>query len=541
MVMPMETHSRPKPPANGLIRRCLRWCVRLGVVVVGIEVLLQLASFGVWLANRKPARAEPVTGKVVLCVGDSFTFGQGATDPLQSYPSRLESFLRAGDSGDWSVVNDGWPGRDSREVVLRLPQLLEKFRPEAVLVMVGANDGWSRPEAVTPGEVGAGEGFPWRIRTLRLLALLRHGVAYTPTPAETTVAHTQAPAETKDAGLLIGGWNYKGQAVEFNADGSLRSQGWTGSWSLQGPSLVLQLPFDRLVLDWNVEGTTLTLAGSNRLSRFQRGLPPPLPYAERLEQALREVGEYPVFSKTSTTMRQKISELADQNPDIPDLRALEGWQAYLAGDDRAAVASARQALALAAEGPEASRELAMRTEALSLSRSGDVQGALRVGLSWFSTTGDEHDLSLLFTATRGRLTREEIVAALENSSLEDEQRQTMWRLFDTLVEKKPGTGDVTEHHLRTIASLCKKAGSRAIFLSYPFRAPDVSERMTRIASAGEADFLDVYGEGFAAFGPEDRKPLFVADGHCSDQGYEIIANLAARRLRGLPDRDPAVR
>lgn len=107
-------------PANLLDRRRL--------LATAAWSVLALAGCG-----RKP-RARPVAaGATVLALGDSITYGTGAT-PESSYPAVLARLT------GWSVVNAGVPGDTSAQVLERLPALLQEHAPALVLVGAGGND-----------------------------------------------------------------------------------------------------------------------------------------------------------------------------------------------------------------------------------------------------------------------------------------------------------------------------------------------------------------------------------------------------------------
>jgi acyl-CoA thioesterase-1 len=83
--------------------------------------------------GRKAKLAALPAGATVLALGDSITFGTGAS-PQASYPSVL-----AGLTG-WNVVNAGVPGDTSSAALARLPDLLQQHTPALVLVSIGGND-----------------------------------------------------------------------------------------------------------------------------------------------------------------------------------------------------------------------------------------------------------------------------------------------------------------------------------------------------------------------------------------------------------------
>lgn len=80
------------------------------------------------------ARGSAVpAGATVLALGDSLTFGTGAS-PETAYPSVLARL-----SG-WNVVNAGVPGHTSAQALERLPALLAEHQPALVIVSIGGND-----------------------------------------------------------------------------------------------------------------------------------------------------------------------------------------------------------------------------------------------------------------------------------------------------------------------------------------------------------------------------------------------------------------
>jgi lysophospholipase L1-like esterase len=102
---------------------------------------------------------------VILCVGDSHTFGVGV-EPEQAYPVQVEQVLR--ERGRRAqAINAGAPGRNSGQLREALPAMLERYRPRVVIVWVGANNQWVplvRDDAAPP--------FRDRFRLVRMLRLL---------------------------------------------------------------------------------------------------------------------------------------------------------------------------------------------------------------------------------------------------------------------------------------------------------------------------------------------------------------------------------
>lgn len=93
-----------------------------------------LAATMLTACGRKPVVARKIAaGATVLALGDSLTFGTGAT-PETSYPTVLARLT------GWNVVNAGIPGDTSAQALARLPALLQEHSPQLVLVGIGGND-----------------------------------------------------------------------------------------------------------------------------------------------------------------------------------------------------------------------------------------------------------------------------------------------------------------------------------------------------------------------------------------------------------------
>jgi len=127
--------------------------------------------------RRTPRYAAVPPGSTVLALGDSLTFGTGATAEA-AYPVRLAELT------GWRVVNAGVPANTSAQARERLPQLLAEHTPRLVLLSIGGNDFLRQvPEAETRaniaamlGEISAGGAQPVLIAVPRpalMAALLR--------------------------------------------------------------------------------------------------------------------------------------------------------------------------------------------------------------------------------------------------------------------------------------------------------------------------------------------------------------------------------
>jgi lysophospholipase L1-like esterase len=244
------------------------WVGRFLLATVGplvvLECVLQVGALfmpGAPAEATTPAAADP---SCVLCVGDSFTYGLGASDDAHAYPARLEARLRAAPiDGRWRVANGGVPSRNSRDVLLELPRQFLRERPHFVVVLVGANELWSRPERadIDAAARDAGLGVStWRPtwRTKKLVQVLTSGAtkvgffegtdgreAKKPQVGEraanaTAAAPPARPVRAKPKGdaavcyswELVGGWSSGRESIRFDRDGR-GTRGSTGlRWSV---------------------------------------------------------------------------------------------------------------------------------------------------------------------------------------------------------------------------------------------------------------------------------------------------------------------
>ncbi len=70
---------------------------------------------------------------VILAFGDSLTYGTGVSQNAD-YPSILSKL------SSHEVINDGLPGEISGDGVKRLPDLLDEYQPELLILVHGGND-----------------------------------------------------------------------------------------------------------------------------------------------------------------------------------------------------------------------------------------------------------------------------------------------------------------------------------------------------------------------------------------------------------------
>ena len=180
---------------------------------LGASALLLLLA----LTACAPPKADALgSGARVLALGDSLTYGTGAT-PESSYPTVLAGLTK------WDVVNAGVPGETAQQGCARLAPLLDEHRPQLILVFLGGNDILRRGpiQAMTAGlaqcvAVARDAQLP-----LVLFAVPRFeltGFADSPIFAEVAKS-SKVGFLTPQLGKLLGDDKLRADAVHLNADG----------------------------------------------------------------------------------------------------------------------------------------------------------------------------------------------------------------------------------------------------------------------------------------------------------------------------------
>lgn len=117
----------------------------LGLVAVMIllELILRLVGVVHTSSHKRAVLTKEVGDFVILCVGDSFTEGIGAT-ANNDYPSQLQLLLQQRFPNKVvRVVNRGVGGFNTSMVMSRMDKLLQEVLPDLVIVLVGSNNRWN--------------------------------------------------------------------------------------------------------------------------------------------------------------------------------------------------------------------------------------------------------------------------------------------------------------------------------------------------------------------------------------------------------------
>src|SRR5262245_37472860 len=170
--------------SKSLVKFLLKSFIFIATFFLALELVLQIAAFVVWRKARPVDVQLQTNEKVILCVGDSYTYGMGSSSIEKSYPGQLQNILGKGTK----VINRGWPGQNSADVAEHIKGMLVEYKPSIVFILVGENDRWSQPRLFSYSKQNDDtSSFPWRWRTRRLFKLVtsanlfsrwKHGVNF---------------------------------------------------------------------------------------------------------------------------------------------------------------------------------------------------------------------------------------------------------------------------------------------------------------------------------------------------------------------------
>lgn len=128
-----------------ILNKILRIFFFFAVIILCLEMLLSVVPVLLRCSRLHTTFGKKSDAAVlkILCLGDSFTYGWGAEKDL-SYPSQLETLLLVNNPGQkFKIINLGAFGISSSMAANNLAGYLEKYRPDVLIVLVGANDRWN--------------------------------------------------------------------------------------------------------------------------------------------------------------------------------------------------------------------------------------------------------------------------------------------------------------------------------------------------------------------------------------------------------------
>jgi lysophospholipase L1-like esterase len=112
------------------------------VILILAEIFLRI--FGAIYSNDTQVKSRQKSGDdiVILCIGDSFTYGIGATKG-NDYPSQLQRILQSQTNKNVIVYNRGRCAQNSFQVLSNLQKDIDQTNPDIAVLLFGMANSWN--------------------------------------------------------------------------------------------------------------------------------------------------------------------------------------------------------------------------------------------------------------------------------------------------------------------------------------------------------------------------------------------------------------
>ena len=218
--------------------------------------------------------------------------------------------------------------------------------------------------------------------------------------------------------------------------------------------------------------------------------------------------------------RDLLRRLTLQFPQSSEVWRRDGDLAFQAGEPEGARAAFERALELAAPKDVAAIHCQLSQ---AIART-DARSSLEHLVTFFVMTGDE-------CGTRRWLhqySRELLDDVLRTMALERPIRHRLGLLHRSAMDPGTTVSDVLASHLEQIVARVRRAGCVPVLVGYPHRG-SLGEVFERVAARTGVRLVDVAAE----FARRPGDDLFIADGHCNDAGYGVMAAAIAKRIAAV--------
>lgn len=472
------------------------------------ECFLQIAAFITW---RTYHRVNPGTHggskKVVLCIGDSYTYGIGSGTPEGTYPAQLQKLM--GDN--WTIVNAGWPGQNSHDALAKLETQLHEYKPTIVLIMIGTNDSWSRPDLFSPSDgLEITDSFPWRWRTRRLILILRARFAHD----QKNNMNARAPESAEE--LMAAGWKalssrdfetaerYFNLCIQKGAQNPYPHGGLVSVYMLSGRQQLAARE-----LDW-------LKAAYARNPNEHAGMV--------LEQSLLDVGKRP-------ECLQILDKLVQEYPDNAWVWKDHAWAHFLDGAQERALQSINKALTLISDSDPGGKAYLLRMKSRIVSAQ-NANEAIGLAVEAYLLDRNLTEFTVSVQTIPKWIQRTEFEELLEKLPVSKTERSELTELYLQATNRNTEkTKDILRAHLLHMIARCRLAGARPILLSYPFVSEPTESVINDVSIYLKVPQINLYPVFEKELKTKRREELFVPDGHCSDEGYGLIASIVAERIK----------
>lgn len=535
-----------------MFSRPQRWlitCFSLVVAVALLEIILQGLSWihHVQLTHDYEQQLEESLGtsaeRRVLCVGDSFTFGMGASAYDQSYPAQLERMLNATPGSDrWKVLNFGKPGMNSWEVRRFLDEWIRLARPTYVCLLIGDNDSWNAAYAkAVSTDTGPNVVLPrsparwaWKYRTGVLLGLLTHNLRqnFGNGPADTAqpIVVTQGraldgqdpPPRSQDTTDDL--WTL-GEYFFHEAEDYRRAEAAFAQLLAEEPThLDARIRWAQIAHKQHRVGEALETAASVWQELMGAEDTPP--------QTLHALATFYSQLGNRPTARQIAQQALREDPQRVDTILFLARLETDEGNFELAIPFVELALSLDPRNPLAYRErLFLQTRLRD-----DMEQAYRDAVTSYQLSHDEDasrdDIALLLLISAiGPEAFDQIL--LDNAATRADADVLRHRFAELHDRHQRNDTAQLQQNLEVIAAICRGHDLPLFFLGYPsLGTHEVTVVAKTVAARTSSPFIDVGGH-LNSMVEQQGLPLdhfSSRDGHANDAGYRELAHLTADQL-----------
>lgn len=489
--------------------RLRRIVLAVGIGLVALEAALQIGALVVTFTASGPG-GPAADVPTVLCIGDSYTYGFGASSSDQSYPAQLGRLLAKRLPLAPVVVNAGWPGQNSREALLHLPQQLAVNRPQVVCVLIGLNDSWTHPQPVGSGALGAEQPgrWQWRWRTWRLLQVLwgSGGKVAPPSAAsspEPVATGTKAFLQQVVARIKAG---QHGAAMTMLERALVDDPHNAAEYHLG----IVQV---QMALGQRAKAETSLLWLRREFE--QR---PTQQVAESCASALYAAGER---QQAAVVARAAVPRF----PDCSSLWWVSGQGYYDAGDLAAAERELDRAVATAG-GSDAAWRATVNRDCARAACGRDLQKALRLLVVALQLDGDVERCRLVVAGAPEVFTADAVRRAVQELRLDPADLERLQGVFTKGGNERSRMCAVLRQHLQQVVATCREHDARVVLLTYPMAVDDVEAVYGEVAGQLAVPLARCWPRFAAELQQRTREELYIRDGHCTDAGYALMAEVA---------------
>jgi lysophospholipase L1-like esterase len=449
--------------------------------------------------------------------GASFTFGIGARSPEGSYPGALERILSKKPGARTAVLNAGWPGQNSYEVWEKLSGQIASASPSVVSILAGNNDQWKPPKRAEQRSSAQPptRGFQLEWRSARLFRILSAAVRNRSLDTAAQAKHNE-PISISD---LPGPQDRRpgesgGQAEpQFGETVSAAAP-----MPLERNPQVLEERIIALAeLGQRSEAEQLT----SQLEALYLEKPDRL-HAKAFLNALSTTGQRELAAQFAAGLVQK-------DPLQPFAWEVLGFAALESRELEEAVAAFENLVDQVHDPDWRVRSLRALAKTLFLARR-DTERAISLSLESM-LLDDRADLAVFpLRHAEPPLTVEQLERSIQTLTADRSERARLRQVLEVFAEDDFRA--TYDHNLRQMIKLVREAGARPLLLTYPNCTEPSGEVATRVAHTSGVQLVDVCKRFRNELETKPREMLFTSDDHCTEAGYEIIAEMVAEAILG---------